>query len=183
MLPISIEPLIATLCGPHTTDKKVSDVEHLACRLDRRKVKKMYYVNLLKSYCESDDDTITQTCSCTKSKHFCRGCDIRLENANILSNVASKIPHLDRSQQEEIIAIHREYGNLFDHEPERADLKCHDVDVRQARPIRQQLYRVSPDKLKLVRKEIKNILDQKIIAPSQTHWNLPFTVASTTDGS
>ncbi len=42
-------------------------------------------------------------------------------------------------------------------------MTCHDVDVGQARPIKQQPNRLNPHKLKLVCKEIKYMLHDKIL--------------------
>ncbi len=80
-----------------------------------------------------------------------------------MSNVESKVSHLEPSQQKELITLLRQYEYLFGDEPGRTDLTCHDVDVGQAKPIKQQPYRLSPHKLKLVGKEIKYMLDHKII--------------------
>ncbi len=43
----------------------------------------------------------------------CDGCDIRLENADILSNLESKVSHLESSQQSELIALLKEFEYLF----------------------------------------------------------------------
>ncbi len=62
-------------------------------------------------------------------------------------------------------------------------MTCHDVDVGQARPIKQQLYRLNPYKLKLVRKEIKYIFDHKMIEPSQSEWSSPVILVPKPAGS
>ncbi len=72
---------------------------------------------------------------------------------------------------------------MFGDEPGKTDLTCHDVDVGQARPIKQQPYRLNPHKLKLVRKEIKYKLDHKIIEPSQSEWSSPVILVPKPAGS
>ncbi len=67
-------------------------------------------------------------------------CDIRLEIADILSNLESKVSHLEPSQHKELIALLREYKYLFGDAPGRTDLTCHDVNVGHAKPIKHKPY-------------------------------------------
>ncbi len=113
----------------------------------------------------------------------CDACDIRLENADILSNLESKVSHLEPSQQSEFMALLKEFEYLFGDEPGKTDLTCHDVDVGQAKPIEQQPYRLNPHKLKRVCKKIKYMLYHKFIEPSQTEWSSPVLLVPKLDGS
>ncbi len=64
-----------------------------------------------------------------------RCCDIRLEFADILSNLESKVSHLEQSQQEELTALRKDYENLFGDEPGITHFACHAMAVGPARPI------------------------------------------------
>ncbi len=57
-------------------------------------------------------------------------CDIRLENADIQSNIESKVPYLEMCQQNDY---------FFREEPGRTDLICHGVWGGQARHIKHKL--------------------------------------------
>ena len=103
----------------------------------------------------------------------CDGCDIKLENADILSHLESKVSHLESSQQGELTALFKEFEYLFGDGPGKTDFTRHDADVgqaRQARPIKEHPCRLNPHKLKLVRKEIKYMLDHMITEPSQNDF-------------
>ncbi len=76
----------------------------------------------------------------------------QLENVGILSKLEYKVAHFEPSHQKELIALLREYEYLFGDEAGRTDMTCYDVDAGQAMPIKQQPYRLSPYKLKLLRK-------------------------------
>ncbi len=186
LLPIPGEPLRAKFCGPYTIDKKVSDVDYIVSTPDMRKVMRMCHVKMLKDYQVRDDTKPVLNQNIVTSDayddnenprdHFVLnyiGCDIRLETADGLSNLEPKVSHLEPSQQNELVALLKEFEYLFGDEPGKTDLTCHDVDVGQARPTKQQPYRLNPHKLKLVRKEIKYMLDHKIIKPSQSEWRSP----------
>ena len=48
-----------------------------------------------------------------------------------------------------------------------------DVDVGDANPIRQHPYRLNPTKQAILQKEVRNMLDQGIIEPSDSEWSSP----------
>ncbi len=45
------------------------------------------------------------------------GCDMRMENADTLSNLESKVSHLEPSQQSEVIALLKEFEYMSSDEP------------------------------------------------------------------
>ncbi len=95
----------------------------------------MCHVNMLKGYHVRDDtkpvlnqNTVTsETCDDNENPGDdfvmnCDGCDIRLENADIPSNLESKVSHLEPSQQSELVALLKEFEYLFGDEPGKTDL-------------------------------------------------------------
>ena len=59
----------------------------------------------------------------------------------------------------------------------------HDVDVGDARPIKQHPYRVNPIKLEKLRQEVQYTLEKDIIEPSQSSWASPCVLVPKPDGS
>ncbi|PIK42952.1 hypothetical protein BSL78_20195 [Apostichopus japonicus] len=59
----------------------------------------------------------------------------------------------------------------------------HDVDVGDAKPIKQHPYRLNPSKLSVVRKEIEYMLENGIISPSHSPWSSPILLVPKEDGS
>ena len=50
-------------------------------------------------------------------------------------------------------------SQLFPNTPTQTSVLCHDVDVSDAQPVKQQAYRVNPRKRKAFQKEVKYMLD------------------------
>ena len=61
--------------------------------------------------------------------------------------------------------------NLFPDTPSRTDQVVHDVDVGEAVPIKRHLYRVNPLKLKVIREEVTDMLENNLIEASNSEWS------------
>ena len=138
LLPIHDEPLKTKLSGPYTIDKKVSDVDYIVCTPDRRKTMRMCHVNMLKGYHVRDNTkpVLNQNIftSDTCGDDFvmnCYGCDIRLENADILSNLESEVSHLQPSQQ----CMYPDSNHVFDGGGCNVDNPCVECTIDIVKPI------------------------------------------------
>ena len=60
-----------------------------------------------------------------------------------------------------------EFDHLFPDVPTRTDQIYPDVDVGNADPIKQHLYRLNPSKQKCLKEEIKYLLENDFIEPCQ----------------
>ena len=76
-----------------------------------------------------------------------------------------------------------EYTGLFPDIPSKTNLVQHDVDVDNAMPVKQHLYRMNPLKLEQMRKEIKYTLENNTIEHSQSSWASPSILVPKPDGS
>jgi len=65
----------------------------------------------------------------------------------------------------------------------KTTLACHDVSVGDARPIKQHPYKVYPNKLAALRKEIQYMLQHGIVEPGQSEWSSPCVLVPKADGS
>ncbi|XP_066965398.1 uncharacterized protein [Macrobrachium rosenbergii] len=52
----------------------------------------------------------------------------------------------------------------------------HDVEVGDARPVKQAPYRLNPEKAKVVEKEVQYMLDHDLIQPSSSPWSSPIVL-------
>jgi len=59
----------------------------------------------------------------------------------------------------------------------------HDVEVGDQRPIKQHPYRLGPGKAQIVRDEVKYMLDNDLIEPSQSPWSSPVLLVPKSDGT
>ena len=195
LLPFPGAPLRAKFSGPYTIDKKVNDLDYVVRTPDRRKSRRLCHVNMLKEYHERVEgakpvnlfqevvDEKESDCQFESPLNQEPGCSPVLTNSEVLANLDAKVSHLDPSQQKDIIQLLKEYDYLFGDTPGQTSLTCHDVDVGNAKPIKQHPYRLNPKKLKQVRKEIKYMLDNNIIEPSQSEWCSPILLVPKPDGT
>ena len=96
-------------------------------------------------------------------------CKIRLNNSEILSDLETKLNHVPPDKRIPLIELLFKYKSVFPYVPNRTNVHKHDVDVGNARPIKQHLYWVNPIKLKKLRQEVQYMLDKDIIEPSQSN--------------
>ena len=64
-------------------------------------------------------------------------------------------------------------GTLFPGIPTRTDQIYHDVDTEGSKPINEHPYRMNPMKLQYLREEIRYLLVNDFIEPSQSNWSSP----------
>lgn len=73
-----------------------------------------------------------------------------LKISEALANVNALLGHLGEEKQRQLAKVIFKCAGLFSDVPTCTGLIEHDVDVGEARPIKQQFYRVSPDKRKIL---------------------------------
>ena len=204
LLPIAGEPLRAKFCGPYTVERKVNDLNYVIATPDRRKAKRLCHVNMLKQYferrekvqvalvkrsetkVENGEDDIDANCVLSEKETWkeTKGeCKLKLENSDALKSLHTKLSHLNERQSEEMVALVHEYKELFSDSPGLTQMRCHDVDVGESRPVKQHPYRVNPRKKEIIDKEIAYMLEKKIIEPSQSEWSSPILLVPKPDGS
>ena len=76
----------------------------------------------------------------------------------------------------------REFVIVFPDVPGKTTLACYDVSVGDARPIKQHPYRLQPNTLAALRKEIQYMLQHGIVEPSQSEWSSPCVLVPKADG-
>ena len=76
-----------------------------------------------------------------------------------------------------------EYENLFPDLPTRTGKIYHDVNVEGSKPVKQYPYRMNPMKLQYLREEIKYLLDNDFMKPSQSHFTSPCILVPKCDGT
>ena len=198
LLPIPGRPLQARYFGPYTIDKKTSDLNYIINTPGRRKNKQMCHVNVLKEYFDRDSfisklitvvNTVPQESNVFEpevNSDFIDKSDpgpSKLENSDILRNLNNKLSHLEPSQQEELKQLIHEYEHLFPDIPTRTDKIYHDVIVEDSKPIKQHPYRMNPLKQKHLQDEVKYLLENDFIEPSQSIYSSPCILVSKSNGT
>ena len=198
LLPIPGRSLQARYFGPYTIDKKTSDLNYIINTQGRHKNKQLCHVNILKEYFDRDSsiskpitvvNTVPQESNVFEPKlnsDFIDKSDpgpSKLENSDILRNLNNKLSHLEPSQQEELKQLIHEYEHLFPDIPTRTDKIYHDVIVEDSKPIKQYPYRMNRLKQKYLQDEVKYLLENDFIEPSQSNYSLPCILVPKSNGT
>ncbi len=86
-------------------------------------------------------------------------------------------------KDQELCQLLRRFPELFGDVPSRTDWMQHDIDVGNAKPIKQRFNRVGPETQELMEKEIKYMLDHNIAVPSSSDWASPCLLVGKSDGT
>ena len=198
LLPIPGRPLQARYFVPYALDKKTSGLNYIINTPGRRKNKQMCHVNMLKEYFERDSsfsepitvvNIVPQESNVFEpevNSDFIDKSDpgpSKLENSDILRNLNNKLSHLEPSQQEELKQLIHEYEHLFPDIPTRTDKIYHDVIVEDSKPIKQHPYRMNPLKQKYLQDEVKYLLENDFIEPSQSNYSSPCILVPKSNGT
>lgn len=87
---------------------------------------------------------------------------IRLPNSVMLQRLPAELRHLSDVQQCAILHLVGEFPCLFNDVPTRTTVLKHNIDVRDAKPIKQHLYRVNPVKRALMKSRVSAAARPKI---------------------
>ena len=77
----------------------------------------------------------------------------------------------------------QEYENLFPDVPSRTGEISHDLDVRDAPPVKQHPYRVNTSKQQHLTIEIKYLSENDLVGPSCSSWSFPCLLVPKPDRS
>ena len=114
----------------------------------------------------------------------CEPLSSKLQNSDILHDLDQKLSHLDPDKKHELKQLILQYEHLFPDIPSRTDKIYHDVDIIEgAKPVKQHPYRLHPERQQYLRKEVKYLLDNDFIEPSQSEWSSPCILVPKSDGT
>ena len=194
-LPIPGHSLQARYFGPYEVESKINDLNYVIKTPGRRKQRQFCHINMLKAYIERDNTDMVKpiaTLATDQSRQHLEEYDIveqmvesniKLRNSDVLSDLNTKLNHLSSAQQTELKNLINQFKHLFPDVPSKTNIIYHDVDVNGALPIKQHPYRLSPEKLEHLRKEVKYMLENDIIEPCSSGWSSPCVLVPKPDRS
>ncbi|XP_074792474.1 uncharacterized protein LOC141975750 [Natator depressus] len=89
---------------------------------------------------------------------------------------------LGRMQRQQIQELCTSYAPTFSATPGLTERAYHSIDTGNARPIRVQPYRVSPQARTAIEREIRDMLQMGVICPSESAWASPVVLVPKPDG-
>lgn len=107
----------------------------------------------------------------------------RVKNSETLVNLGEFLALLPTSHSAELIDLIHSFSGLFSNTPGRTHLIEHDIQVGNAKPIKQRFYQVNADKLKCLNSEIAYMLENSIAEPSSSSWASPCLLVPKSDGT
>ena len=164
--------------GPYVIEKRVDNLNYQVKTPDHRKRNQLCYINRLKSYVRQGTDKMIMVGAKIPEKgadnYFSKGnCakaepPVKLKNSVILKDLKKKFSHLSNRKSEELSKLITKYKDLFSDIPRSTTLIKHDIELVDDKLVRQHPYRLNPRKLKVLKQEIKYMLDNGTIEPSQS---------------
>jgi len=194
LLPLANQPLQSRYAGPFRILKRTSDVNYVIETPKRRKKQRHVHVNLLKKYYERGDlkenmENVREVSMVVPSNVSSEHNEIismvepNLTNSVILAKLDDKLKHLSAAQAANIGSLLQEYGKLFSDVPRLCPLLEHDVETRDAQPVRQAPYRLNAEKRAFLQAEVQRLKEQGIIIPSLSPWASPVVLVPKSSGT
>jgi len=205
LLPILGSALSARFTGPYRVVKKLSDTDYVISTPDRRRKTRVCHINMLKAYydrdqCESVKQLPDSAVVLITSKGSVLEGDLRededelvlrntpqqcskLGNSAILSNLSSYLSSLPNAQRQDVVDLITSFPVLFSDVPSQTGVLQHDIDVRDAKPIKQHPYRVNGVKRAAMKTETDYLLENGLARHSYSPWSSPCLLVKKPDGS
>ena len=196
-LPVDGGSLCVKYHGPYVVLERKDDLNYVISTPDRRKNKQICHINMLKLYIDQSDvnvgvqsdskdvRTVGSTVKVSDGSEKLDEIDIkiRLKNSEVLNNLDVKLGHLPPDQKAMLSAVIYKRRSIFPDVPSRTNVIEHDVDVGDAKPIKQHPYRLNPLKAEIMDKEIQYMLENDLIEESVSDWSSPCILIPKPDGS
>ena len=205
LLPMVTSPFQAKFTGPHTVLKRISDQNYVISTPCRRKPVQFCHVNLLKPYYARNADPSGvggAHAACVagsvpmESLSNLQGCEEdsvgmpdqallygRLKNSEALRSIDQLLAHLPELRRLELAQLIQGFPDLFGDTPSRTHLIEHDIDIGDAKPIKQRFYRVNAEKRKYLDAEVDYMLENGIAEPCSSSWSSPCLLVPKSDNT
>ena len=192
LLPVPGSSLSAKFSGPYEIQDRLSDTDYVISTPERRKKTQMCHVNMLKAYFTREPVApgtalmVTAAAPASEDSFVPRSADpqtARLSNSEMLQELPSRLDHLFPVQQQNLLSLVGRFPELFGDVPSQTSVLSHDVDVKNARPVKQHAYRVNSVKRALMKQEAEYLLRHGFARPSSSPWSSPCLVGIKPDGS
>ena len=184
--PVQGAPLQHKFSGPYRIIKVVNKLNYVISTPDRRKSSQLVHVNLIKPYHGKSipvlaNQPVQEDRKCVQTRKQTDDDQTEFEvswadcsNSEIISSLAKYLDYLPRKQRLELTELLLNHSNVCDDEPGHCRIISHDIKLLPGTtPIRQSYYRIIGEKLELMKKEVKYLLENNLASPSCSAWASP----------
>jgi transposase InsO family protein len=185
LLPTDNNKLLMQWKGPYVVDTVVGINDY---RVKVNKKTKTYHANLLKKYVERSRHEEPQ-----EAASVCLAADERLDDANLfdLNELRHKEgvediqfgQNLTQAQQEQLRVLTSEFKHRFTPDPGTTDTIHHEVNLTSKEPVYSKPYRLPYNTREDLKKDIKEMLDLRVIRESRSPYASPVVIVKKPDGS
>ncbi|XP_061920399.1 uncharacterized protein LOC133661276 [Entelurus aequoreus] len=176
LLPTSSSKLLAKWQGPFVVTRRVGDVDYEVRRADRGGATQIYHLNLLKGWREAEP--VSMVTAIAESEELGpevppspRPFPLRCDN------------NLTPSQKADVANLQQHFADVFSPLPGRTNLTQHHIETNPGVTVRSRPYRLPEHKRKVVREELKAMLELGVIEESHSAWCSPIVLVGKKDGS
>lgn len=198
--------LTARFTGPYNVVRKLSDTDYVVCTPERRRKTRVCHVNMLKAYYDREkhdcDKQVTDNAAVLVTSEVLsvekddakavedglllrntpQQCS-KLDNSVILTELTSHLSHLSDEKMHEVIELITSFPSLFSDVPSQTSVLQHDIDVQDAKPIKQHAYQMNTVKRSAMKKETDYLLENGLAHHSYSSWSSPCLLVNKPDGS
>ncbi len=199
LLPFQGHPLQAKFSGPYRIIKQVSPTNYVVSTPDRRRSQRLCHLNMLLPYharATPDDPEEGKVTLCVtdaspdeteEEEEEDYASPLPLSSARTWESNSKvmeyKLKHVEEDQRSGVMALFSKYPRVFQDKPGLTTILEHDIDVGEARPIKQAPYRIHPSRVEQVRKELEEMEKLGIVQQATSEWSSPVTLVPKQDGS
>lgn len=182
LLPVPGEPLRAKYQGPYEVVRKSGPVDYVIATKDKRKQERICHINMLKSYIDRDWKYCMLTTALQESRTDGQFIDLQLTDNP--TSQGFELSHLESFQREQLQDVLTSFKNVFSDNPGRTTLAYHSIEIIPgSKPVRLSPYRMNPEKLQVVRKELDLMLSMGVVEESSSDFASPICLVPKADGS
>ncbi|MGL5119019.1 MAG: reverse transcriptase family protein, partial [Plesiomonas shigelloides] len=200
LLPIPGSSLKAKFVGPYEILAKLGETDYVVNTSDRKRKSRVCHVNMLKAYVKRDDvpqdivSVVTASFGEVSPSAYApesdglkmNGSSFSLNhplNSESLDTLSTKFAHLSESAQTHLSNLISDFSCLFGDSPTATHVLSHDIDVGSHPPVKQNAYRVNPEKRNLMKQETQYLLEHGLAVPSSSPWCSPCLLVPKSDGT